>query len=165
MKIAECSDTYKSSILDILNEVIIHSTALYDYKPRTLEMMDSWFEAKRKGNYPVIGAFDDNGRLLGFGSYGAFRNFPAYKYTVEHSIYVDSKTRGQQIGKKLLGEVIRLVENQGYHVLVGGIDAANSVSIRMHEKAGFKRCGRIEQAGFKFGKWLDLCFYQLILAE
>jgi len=128
-------------------------------------MMDSWFEAKRKGNYPVIGAFDDNGRLLGFGSYGAFRNFPAYKYTVEHSIYVDSKTRGQQIGKKLLGEVIRLVENQGYHVLVGGIDAANSVSIRMHEKAGFKRCGRIEQAGFKFGKWLDLCFYQLILAE
>ncbi len=163
MKIAECSENHKASILDILNEVIINSTALYDYKPRTLEMMDSWLEAKRNGNYPIIGAFDEKENLLGFGSYGVFRNFPAYKYTVEHSIYIDRKMRGKGIGKKLLREVIQSAEIQGYHVLVAVIDAANEVSIRMHEKAGFKLCGKIEQVGFKFGKWLDLYFYQLIL--
>lgn len=164
MKIITCEpQRHSAAILDIFNDAIANSTALYDYKPRAAESMTGWFEAKTRGNYPVIGVEDDAGRLLGFASYGPFRAWPAYKYTVEHSVYVDARFRGQGVGRALLGAVILAAEKQDYHVMVGGIDAANAVSIKLHESLGFKACGIVRHAGFKFGRWLDLAFYQLIL--
>jgi L-amino acid N-acyltransferase len=163
MKIIFCDSSYAEPIRGILNHAIAHSTALYDYAPRTPEMMAAWFEAKRKGNYPVIGAISDDGELMGFGSYGTFRAWPAYKYTVEHSLYVGVKSRGCGIGKILLQEIISNAEAQNYHVLVGGIDSQNSISIQLHKKLNFRHAGSIRQAGFKFGRWLDLDFYQRIL--
>ncbi|HWV93252.1 MAG TPA: GNAT family N-acetyltransferase [Vicinamibacterales bacterium] len=160
----ECDRTRSAEILAILNEAITNSTALYDYKPRTMAMMDSWFDAKLKGNYPVIGAVDETGRLLGFASYGMFRERPAYKYTVEHSVYVDSECRGRGVGRLLLEALIERAKAQHYHVLIGGIDGDNAVSIKMHKKFGFTFCGEIREAGFKFGRWLHLHFYQLILS-
>lgn len=165
MKIIRCDLTHAGAILSILNEAIVNSTALYDYQPRTPAMMQSWFEAKAKGNYPVIGAVNDTGELLGFASYGSFRGWPAYKYTVEHSVYVDTRFRGQGLGKILLRETISAAMAQDYHTLIGGIDAANAASIALHRSLGFAHCASIKQAGFKFGRWLDLEFYQLILAS
>lgn len=155
--------TFSNQILDIFNDAILNSTALYDYKPRTMDMMASWFEAKAKGNYPVIGFVTPEGELLGFGSYGTFRAWPAYKYTVEHSLYVAPKHRGAGLGRMLLREIITCAQQQNYHVLVGGIDSQNTTSIALHKKFGFEHAGTIRQAGFKFGRWLDLDFYQLIL--
>jgi phosphinothricin acetyltransferase len=164
MTIVQCDhQRHAEAILAIFNEAIAHSTALYDYKPRTMEMMAAWFEAKRIGKYPVIGVESESGELMGFASYGSFRAWPAYKYTVEHAVYVDTRFRGRGIGKRLLKEPIAAAQGQNYHVLVGCIDAANSASVRLHEAAGFACCGTIRQAGFKFGQWLDLLFYQLIL--
>src|ERR1041385_298605 len=154
---------HASAILAIFNDAILNSTALYDYKPRTMEMMTAWFEAKAKGNYPVIGIENESGELMGFGTYGTFRDRAAYKYTVEHSVYVDARFRGKGVGKRLLQEVIAAAQGQGYHVLVGVIDSANAVSIRLHESFGFTHCGIIRQAGFKFNRWLDVAFYQLLL--
>lgn len=165
MRVIQCErNRHAEAILAIFNEAIINSTALYDYKARTLEMMAAWFEAKAKPKYPVIGVENDTGELMGFGSYGTFRAWPAYKYSVEHSVYVDARFRGQGVGKRVLQEVIAAAQGQGYHVLVGCIDASNSVSIRLHEALGFTHCGTIRQAGFKFGRWLDLSLYQLILS-
>lgn len=165
MNLIHCEPRRHSApILAIFNEAIANSTALYDYKPRVAESMVGWFEAKTKGRYPVIGIENDAGTLVGFGSYGAFRAWPAYKYTVEHSIYVDSRFRGQGHGRVLLEALIAAAVEQDYHVMVGGIDAANAVSIRLHERLGFTHCGTVTQAGFKFGRWLDLAFYQKILA-
>jgi L-amino acid N-acyltransferase len=163
MTISPCDARHALPILEILNDAILTSTALYDYKARTPEMMDAWLAAKQKGNYPVIGAFEDSGALLGFGSYGAFRAWPAYKYSVEHSIYVRHDQRGRGLGRRLLTEVIEAAKQQGYHMMVGGIDSTNTVSIRLHLALGFKHCASIKEAGFKFGRWLDLEFYQLIL--
>ena len=154
---------HSAAILDIFNDAIANSTALYDYKPRAPESMVNWFDAKARGNYPVIGVEDEQGELMGFASYGPFRAWPAYKYTIEHSVYVDARFRGQGVGRALLGAVILAAEKQDYHVMVGGIDAANAVSIKLHESLGFKSCGIVRHAGFKFGRWLDLAFYQLIL--
>ncbi len=154
---------HAAPILAIFNDAIANSTALYDYKPRTAESMVGWFEAKSRGRFPVIGAEDDSGALMGFASYGPFRPHPAYKYTVEHSVYVDAGCRGQGVGRALLGAVILAAEKQDYHVMVGGIDAANAISIKLHESLGFTSCGVVKHAGFKFGRWLDLAFYQLIL--
>jgi len=165
LKTLDCTPArHSDAILAILNEAIANSTALYDYKPRTRENMASWFEAKTRGHYPVIGVENEAGDLLGFASYGPFRAWPAYKYTIEHSVYVDTRFRGQGVGRALLAAIIGAAEKQDYHVMVGGIDASNAVSIRLHEKFGFRSCGIVRQAGFKFGRWLDLAFYQKILA-
>ncbi len=164
MKIIQCDEAlHSSNILEIFNHEIINSTALFDYKARTMENMTVWFENKRKGLFPVIGAINDDGNLIGFVSYGEFRSWPAYKYTIEHSIYVDKRFRGQGISHKLLNAMINTAKEQNYHVIVAGIESKNAISIRLHEKHGFKFCGRIEQAGFKFGNWLDLNFMQLAL--
>ena len=152
-----------AAILAILNEVIAHSTALYDYKPRTIDMMTPWFEAKAKGSFPVIGLENDSGDLMGFASYGTFRAWPAYKYSVEHSVYVAAPFRGHGLGRRLMQELIATAQRQNYHVLIGAIDAANTASIALHQRLGFTHCGIIRQAGFKFGRWLDLSFFQLVL--
>jgi len=89
MTIHRCTDKDKQRILEIFNDAILNSTAIYDYEPRTLPMIDDWFEARAKRNYPIIGAFGDEDELLGFASYGSFRDRPAYKYTVEHLVYVN----------------------------------------------------------------------------
>lgn len=162
-RISPCTEKQLPEILEILNEAILHSTALYDYKPRTLDDMKNWYSAKQQGNYPIIGVFDPEENLLGFSSYGPFRNRPAYKYTIEHSVYVRSDMRGKGLGRILLREIIKSAEEQDYHVMIGGIDASNINSIILHEKEGFVFCGTIKQAGYKFGEWLDLSFYQFIL--
>jgi len=158
-----CDRSRKGPMLEILNEVILNSTAIYDYRARTPEMMDAWFEAKERGSFPVIGLAADDDSLVGFGSYGTFRNWPAYKYTVEHSIYLEQTHRGKGLGKILLGAIIDAAKQQQYHNLIGGIDSRNAASIALHERFGFELCATIRQSGFKFGRWLDLALYQLIL--
>jgi L-amino acid N-acyltransferase len=165
MNIVSCQyDRHGTTILQIFNQAIATSTALYDYQPRTLKTIQAWFQLKVENNYPIIGIEDDLGSLMGFASYGAFRSWAAYKYSIEHSVYVDSPYRGRGIGRKLLEELIKVARQQDYHTLIGGIDAENHVSIKLHQSVGFHHCGTIKHAGYKFGRWLDLKFYQLILA-
>src|SRR5262245_36759896 len=161
--LVDCDRRRSPEILAILNEAIENSTALYDYRPRTTAMMELWFDAKERGSYPVIGAIDEDNRLLGFGSYGPYRAWPAYKYSIEHSVYVEKDCRGRGVGTLLLGAIVERARQQKYHNVIGGIDAENAVSIALHKRFGFEFCGRIRQAGYKFGRWLDLDFYQLIL--
>jgi L-amino acid N-acyltransferase len=156
-------DQHAAAILDIFNDVIATSTAIYDYTPRPLESMVAWFDARVKGNFPVLGLEDDDGQLLGFASYATFRPRPAYKYSIEHSVYVHKQQRGKGLGVMLMQQLIATAREQNYHIMVGGIDAENLASIAFHEKLGFTYSGTIHQAGYKFGKWLDLAFYQLIL--
>jgi phosphinothricin acetyltransferase len=164
MQLVSCSHaSHARQILDILNDAIVHSTALYDYVPRPFDSMAPWFRAKEEGRFPVVGAVDDGGRLLGFATFGAFRNWPAYKYTVEHSVYVHAEHRGKGVGIALMRALIDAARERQVHVLVGGIDRTNAASIALHEKLGFTWAGTIRHAGFKFGRWLDLAFYQLVL--
>ena len=158
-----CGPAQSEAIRAIFNDAILNSTALYDYHPRTPDMMDAWFAAKARGGYPVIGLETAAGELMGFASYGPFRAWPAYKYSIEHSVYVDARFRGQGVGRRLMHLVIEAAQAQGYHMMIGGIDAENAASIALHQSLGFSRCASIRHAGFKFGRWLDLDFYQLIL--
>jgi phosphinothricin acetyltransferase len=164
MQLKPCTEKQLPEILDIFNDAILNSTALYDYKIRTMVTMNAWYEDKLKGNYPVIGVFDENDVLMGFATYGMFRVRPAYKYTVEHSVYVRPDKRGMGIGKILLHEIVIKATEQDYHVMVGVIDASNTVSMRLHENEGFVLTGIMKEVGYKFGKWLDAAFYQLILS-
>jgi len=164
MQIIQCQfESEAAQILEIFNHAILHTTALYEYKPRTMTTMQQWFANKSAGNFPVIGLKADDGTLLAFGSYGTFRAFPAFKYSVEHSVYVHPDHQGKGLGKQMLQLLIEAGQAQGYHLLIGGIDAENSASIALHQKLGFVHSGTISQTGFKFGRWLDLAFYQLTL--
>lgn len=154
---AEHSDL--CAILEIYNDAIVNTAAVYDYKPHTIEDRISWYEKKISEGYPVL-VFEENGLAVGFATFGSFRPWPAYKYTIEHSVYVRKDKRGKRIGTALLQELIKIANLQGYATMVAGIDSTNEGSKLMHEKLGFSHCGTIRKAGYKFGKWLDLSFYQ-----
>lgn len=163
-RLVDCSfEHHAGAILDIFNEAIVHSTALYDYQPRTLQNMVTWFEVKRAGGFPVIGIEDSDGSLIAFGSFGTFRAWPAYKYTVEHSVYVHKAHRGRGLGIAVMRALVEAARQRGVHALIGGIDASNAGSIALHERLGFRHVGTLPEVGFKFGRWLDLAFYQLLL--
>ena len=164
IRIVACNyEDHGAAVLAILNDAILTSTALFDYEPRSAETMVEWFRAKRAHGYPVIGAESADGTLLGFATFGSFRAWPAYKYSVEHSIYVHRDQRRRGVALVLMRRLIELAKEQRYHTLVAGIDAANAPSIALHEKLGFHHAGTVRDAGFKFGRWLDLAFYQLLL--
>lgn len=164
MRLVDCSESeHAAPILAILNEAIVNSTALYDYVPRAPDAMAAWFATKRAHGFPVVGAVDASGTLLGFASWGMFRAFPAYKYTVEHSVYVHHAHRGRGLGKALVLDLVRRAQAADLHALVGCIDAGNANSIALHERLGFTHSGTFRQVGFKFGRWLDAAFYQLLL--
>ncbi len=149
-------------ILLIYNDVIENTTAVYDYLPHTLAMRKEWFQAKGQNGFKVFVAEEDQ-TILGFSSLGPFRNWAAYKYSVENSIYVHSGYRGKGIGKKLLAPVIEAAREINMHTVIAGIDDTNTASIRLHESFGFTRVAHFLQVGYKFGRWLNLTFLQLIL--
>ncbi len=149
-------------ILEIINHNILYSTALYDYNIRTYEQQQAILEEKINKNFPVIVA-ELNGKVVGFGMYSEFRFREAYKFTVEHSVYVNEDFHGKGIGKLLLQELIALARKQKLHTMIAVIDSENQSSVEFHEKFGFKTVGIIKESGYKFDRWLDSVFMQLIL--
>lgn len=151
-----------SEILEIVNHAIAHTTAIYDYEPRTHEMQLSWLADKKAAGFPVIVA-EYEGRAIAFGAYGTFRQRAAYNSTVEHSVYVNEKYHGNGIGRMLLSELVRLAKAQKLHLMIGAIDASNAGSIEFHKRMGFTETAVIREVAFKFGRWLDLMLMELRL--
>ncbi|MFI5155016.1 MAG: GNAT family N-acetyltransferase [Chitinophagales bacterium] len=162
IEIRPALDSDLPGILEIYNEIILNTTAVYDYRPHTLDMRKSWWEAKQKDNFPVFVAVEMN-RLVGFSSIGPFRAWAAYKYSVENSVYVTSDMRGRGIGKMLIPPLIEAASNRNMHTIIAGIDAGNTASLKLHEAFGFREVAHFREVGYKFGKWLDLKFLQLLL--
>lgn len=150
-------------ILDITNEAIEHTTANWSLEPTTLEERLGWFREHRQHGWPVLVAVRADGRVIGFAAYGEFRLKPGYRFTVEHSIYVDAAERGHGIGSTLLAALIDRASAAGVHVMIGGIAGDNVASIRLHERFGFVVTGHLREVGHKFERWLDLVFVQRIL--
>lgn len=163
MKLIRCNLSHATAIQTIFNAAIRDSTAVYDYEPRSLETVHAWIETKAANDLPLIGFENEIGELMGFASYGPFRNWPAYQFTVEHSVYVDERFRGRGLGRKLLIELISLAARNQYHMMIGVIDGENQASITLHRALGFDHCGTIKHAGRKFDRWLDVHLYQRIL--
>jgi phosphinothricin acetyltransferase len=149
-------------ILRVYNQAIEKTTAVFEYRPHTLEMRREWFKAKQAASLPVLVAVE-SGAVLGFASYGPFRAWPAYKYSVELSVYVDESARGRGIGSDLVRGVLATARERDLHVVMAGITADNAVSLRLHEKLGFVEVAHIREVGYKFGRWLDLKLLQIVL--
>lgn len=151
-----------AEILAIYNDVIVNTTAVYDYEPHTMEMRQQWFRTKQDQGFPVFVAVE-NERVVGLSSIGPFRAWAAYKFSVENSVYVVSNKRGQGIGKLLLPPLISAARELKLHTIIAGIDATNGSSLKLHEQFGFKEVAHFTEVGYKFDRWLDLKFLQLIL--
>jgi phosphinothricin acetyltransferase len=159
----ECTAAHLPAIQAIYNDAILNSTSLYEYAPRSEETMREWLAMRQRDGIPVLGIEWEPGVLAGFATWGTFRPRAAYKYAAEHSVYVDERFRGEGVGRQLMQAVIAAAKKQGLHTLIAGIDATNVASVALHRSLGFRCCGTVREAGFKFGRWLDLEFWQLIL--
>ena len=149
-------------ILAIVNHAIANTTAIYDVDQRTLEQQTEWFNDKRGKDEPVIVA-EKNGKVVGFGAYGIFKPKVGYRFSVEHSVYVNRQFVGQGIGKQLLSQLIETAKLQKMHTMVGYIDTENKGSIAFHQLFGFAEIGVLKEIGFKFGKRLNVSLMQLML--
>jgi phosphinothricin acetyltransferase len=149
-------------ILAIYNDVIATSTAVYALEPATLEERRRWLEARRVQDYPVLVAADGPA-VCGFSSFGDFRAWPGYRYTVEHSVHVLAERRSGGIGRALVEALMPPAIARNKHVMVGGIDAANTASLEFHRRLGFEPVAHFREVGHKFGRWLDLVFMQRML--
>jgi L-amino acid N-acyltransferase YncA len=163
MQIRDASESDLPDLLAIYNEVIATSTAIYCDRSVTLEDRTRWWRARFAQGYPVLVAIDPSG-VLGFSTFGDFRPWPGYRFTVEHSVHVRTNCRGQGVGKELVKALFPRATALGKHVMIAGVDAANEGSIRFHERLGFERVGHLREVGYKFDRWLDLVFLQRWIA-
>jgi len=147
------------AMLAIYNEVIATSTAIYADSPTSLDERLAWFRARRAEGLPVLVASEGE-EIAGFATFGDFRAWPSYRYTVEHSVHVRHDRRGRGVGRALMEELIPQAAARGKHVMIASVDAANEGSLRFHGRLGFAPVAHFHEVGFKFGRWLDLVFLQ-----
>jgi phosphinothricin acetyltransferase len=150
-------------ILEIYNDAVLHTTATYDYEPRTLEQRTQWFEEHQREGYPVFVAQDGAGRIVGWSALNPFHARFGYRFTSENSVYVAADQRGKGIGKLLLPPLIEGGKARGLHAIIAAIDADNEASLRLHARFGFEKVGHFKQTGFKFGRWLDVVYMERLL--
>jgi phosphinothricin acetyltransferase len=162
MRVRAAAPADLPGILTIYNDVIARSTAVYALAPVTLGERTNWFEARQAQGYPVLVAVD-GADLLGFSSFGDWRAWPGYRFTVEHSVYVAAACQRRGVGRQLVEALFPIAARLDKHVMLGGIDAANAASIAFHRRLGFKEVAHFEEVGHKFGRWLDLVFMQRLL--
>jgi phosphinothricin acetyltransferase len=149
------------ALLSIYNDAILHTTAVFSYQPHTLEMRAEWFAARQAAGHPVLAAVQA-GNIVGFAALGPFRAWPAYKYSLENSVYVAADSRGKGIGNLLLGALLIEARKLEVHTVIAGVEATNEASIRLHARHGFAEVARFREVGYKFGRWLDLVFLQVM---
>jgi len=163
MKIRPANPGDLPGILEIYNEAVLNTTATYDYEPRTLEQRTVWYEDHVKSNYPIFVAQNDGGRIAGWSALNPFHARPGYRFTTENSVYVAADMRGRGVGRLLMPPLIDGARQRGLHAILGAIDATNEASIRLHASFGFEKVAYLKQVGFKFGRWLDVVYMELIL--
>ena len=160
--VLRCDEKHLKDIQGIFNQAILHTTALYEESPRSEATIVAWFEEKKRAGIPVFGV-EQQGSVVGFATWGPFRPYPAYSKTAEHSVYIATEYQRRGLGRLLLQTIIREATEHKLHLLVAGIDSANTASIALHQHVGFSPVGTIREAGYKFNRWLDLEFWQLLL--
>jgi len=160
IKIRNAKQNDLAVINDIYNYYVLNSTCTFQTEPETFEGRNKWFNEHNE-EYPIIVA--ENNRIIGWASISKYQKRQAYKPTVENSIYIRNDKLGNGVGTILITEIIRLAKDIGYHSIVAVISGDQELSIHFHERHGFKKVAHLKEAGYKFNKWLDVVYYQLLL--
>ncbi len=147
------------AIREIYNDAVVNSVAIWNDAVVDLANRRQWFGARVAQGFPVLVAAAE-GTAIGYASFGDFRAFDGYRFTIEHSVYVASEARRRGAASALIAALVERARELGKHVMIGGIAGENEASIRLHRKLGFVESARMPEVGFKFGRWLDLVFMQ-----
>jgi L-amino acid N-acyltransferase YncA len=164
MRVRPATQADLPAILEIYNEAVRNTTATYDAESQTLEERIAWFEGQRAQGYPVLVAEEEaTGRIVGWSCLRPYHARSGYRFTAENSVYVAADRRGQGIGKLLLAPLIEAGRQRGLHAIIAGIDSESEASLRLHASFGFVEVGHLKEVGFKFGRWLDVIYMELLL--
>jgi L-amino acid N-acyltransferase len=150
-----------TAINDIYNHYVLHSTCTYQEEPETIAARREWLD-HHSSKHPVI-VVEVNGDVVGWGSLSAYHARSAYRRTVENSVYVHHQHHRRGIGSLLLKELIVRARTLGHHAIIAGIDADQVASVVLHDRFGFQKVGYFRQIGFKFNRWLDVVYMELVL--
>lgn len=162
MTIRFADKTDCAAITEIYNHAVLHTAAIWNDQTVDTDNRLAWYEARQLLGYPVL-VSEEDGVVTGYASFGDWRSFEGFRYTVEHSVYVHPAHQGKGLGRKLLSRLIDEARLCGKHVMVAGIESQNRASIRLHQSLGFTATAQMPQVGVKFGRWLDLTFMLLQL--
>jgi phosphinothricin acetyltransferase len=151
-------------IAEIYADAVVNGTSSYELEPPSLDEMRRRFRALADGGFPYLVAEAD-GAVLGYAYAGPFRPRPAYRFTVENSVYVAPAAKGCGIGRALMQRLIAEATRLGFRQMIAVIGDGHpaSASVKLHEALGFRHSGRLEGSGFKHGRWLDTTFMQLAM--
>lgn len=163
MTIRDACDADLPGIVEIYNDAVLNSTAIWNDHAVDLENRRAWLAERQSEGYPVLVAVDEQQQVQGYASFGRWRPHDGFRNTVENSVYVRDDQRGAGIGRALMRELVSRARQAGKHVMVAAIESENRASILMHQQLGFIHVGQMRQVGCKFGRWLDLTYMQLIL--
>jgi L-amino acid N-acyltransferase YncA len=152
------------ALCGIYNPYVTNSTVTFDMVPRTLEDQLQWLD-EHSGAHPALVAVDDKDVICGFASLTPYRPRPAYRTTVEDSVYVHPSVQGQGVGRLLLGEIVALAEAHGFHAVMARIVDGHEASIALHRACGFTLVGVERQVGRKLNRWLDVALMQWLVGS
>lgn len=165
VKIRLAGNADAEAIRTIYNREVLGSTVTFDLVARTLEDQLAWLD-EHSGAHPAVVAVDEEtGEVCGFGSLSPWRPRPAYRTTVEDSVYVDPAHQGRGVGRSLLSELVVLAESHGFHAMIARIVGGHEASIGLHRACGFETIGVEREVGRKFGKWLDVVLMQRLVGS
>jgi L-amino acid N-acyltransferase len=151
------------AVNDIYNHYVLTSTCTYQVEPTPFEDRVKWFTG-RSAKHPVIVA-EEGGTVVGWGALSPYNLRCGYAGAVENSVYIHKDHHRKGLGRALLVELIRLGKAAGLHTIIGGISMEQAASIALHEKLGFKNVAHLKEMGVKFGRRLDVGYWQLMLGE
>ena len=159
IRLASASDL--RAIEDIYNYYVPRSTCTYQEEVGPFAARVEWFEHHGRRHPITVAELD--GHVVGWGSLSDFRDRSAYRFTCEDSVYVHHEHHGRGIGSALLADLIARARALDYHTILAGADAEQTSSIALHRKFGFEPVAHLKQVGYKFERWLDVVFMQLML--
>ena len=152
-----------SAVAEIYNEAILTTTATFDTVPQSVDDRKAWIEAHDE-RHPVFVA-EVEGNVVGWAALTEWSSRPAYSRTVESAFYVAEKFRGLGIGRALKAKTIEEARRLGFHTVLARMADTAEASRHLNESLGFQYLGTMKEVGFKFGRWLDVHFMQLMLDD
>lgn len=152
------------AILEIYNDAVLKTTASYDYEPRTLSHRQEWFDEHQRIGFPIFVAVEA-GRVIGWSALNRYHDRAGYRFTSENSIYIAEDCRGRGVGALLLAPLIESAKKLGLRAIIAAIDGENEASLRLHRRFGFETVGHFKKVGYKFNRWLDVIYMELLLPD
>lgn len=149
------------AIRAIYNHEVTSSTVTFDLRPRSLDEQRAWLDQRSGAHAVVVATVHD--AVVGFASLSPYRDRPAYRTTVESSVYVQADHRGEGVGRAALGRLVELARDHGFHAVMARVVGGHEASIALHSALGYEVVGTEREVGRKFGRWLDVVVMQRLL--